>query len=126
MDTPRILAISDVRMTAPPAAREGIRDFYVTFVGLEPLDGQEAPALVFLGRPRTGPRLIVSITDEHCEPLPRRQLLVQVANLAESAEDLLERAVPFAWSRGWTSFDRRLALQDPAGNWVELVAYHPF
>ncbi len=126
MDTPRILAIADVRMTAPPHARTRVLEFYESFVGFEPLDGDGAPELVFLGRPRTGPRLIVAITDRHREPPPRRQLLVEVASLAASAEELADRAIPFTWSRGWTAFDRRLALQDPAGNWVELVAYHSF
>ena len=41
------------------------------------------------------------------------------------AEALNDRGIAFEWMQGWTFFDRRLATQDPAGNRVELVAYHP-
>ncbi len=126
MDTPRILAIEDVHLSSSPAAEADLRTFYTGLLGLDVVEEAPGPSLVgFRGYPRSGPQLIVSITTDPQGCPPRRQLLVQVASLRECAEVLSEHGIGFEWSQGWSFCDRRLSTQDPAGNRVELVSYHP-
>jgi catechol 2,3-dioxygenase-like lactoylglutathione lyase family enzyme len=123
--TPRIIAVDDVHLTAPPGTSAQITRFYTELIGLELLPGESnEDRLAFRGFPRSGPRLYVSLE----QPVPRmsnrRQLLVQVASLLLSAQTLQDDGLALEWSHGWFFYDRRLAVQDPAGNRVELVAYH--
>jgi len=127
MDTPRILAIEDVCLSSPPTVEADLRTFYTGLLGLDAVAETPGQSLVgFRGYPRSGPRLIVSITTDPQAHSARRQVLVQVASLRECAEALRERGIGFEWLQGWSFFDRRLSTQDPAGNRVEMVSYHPF
>jgi len=54
----------------------------------------------------------------------RRAVVVQVSSLYICAEACRERLLPYEWSRGWSFYDQRLVVGDPAGHRVEMVAYH--
>jgi hypothetical protein len=41
-------------------------------------------------------------------------------------EWLDERNMSFEFLQGWFPYDRRLYTHDPAGNRIDLVAYHTF
>ena len=124
---PRILAVADVHLTAAVGVAEDVARFYTELVGLEPLPAEEGQQrLVFQGCSRSGPRLLVSIHDDPQAPSSKRQLLVRVASLFECAQLMLDGGTPYEWSRGWSFYDRRLCVQDPAGNRIELVAFHAF
>lgn len=125
MDTPRILAIDDVRLQAPLSVAAKVAAFYGELIGLERVDDADPDRVVFRAYPRSGPRLIVELAEPPAPRAARREALIQVASLAALAEQLLDRRWPFEWSRGWFFFDRRLAVPDPAGNRIELVTYHP-
>ena len=123
--TPRILAIDDVHLSAASTAAEAMTRFYTEFITLDPLPAESAEnRLAFYGYPRSGPRLFVTLLEAPPPPLQKRQLVVQVASLFDLEPVLVERAVPYEWSRGWSYSDRRLCVLDPAENRVELVAYH--
>jgi catechol-2,3-dioxygenase len=122
---PRILAVADVYLTAAAGMAEEVTRFYTELVGLDPLPAEEGRrCLVFQGYPRSGPRLLVSMLDRPRGPYQKRQLLVQVASLFDREQRMLDEGIPVEWSRGWSFYDRRLWAQDPAGNRIELVAYH--
>jgi hypothetical protein len=123
--TARILAISDVNLTAPNGASHSIARFYSDCIGLEPVGGDPDGPLRFRGYRRSGPQLIVRLTDEPIAQFPRRQALIEVGSLTECADGIAEHGIEVAWSRGWFHFDRRLTAADPAGNLVELIAQHP-
>ena len=127
MDTPRILAVDDVHLAA---ARETIDDvvaFYADLIGLDRVDdGTSDEPVVFRGCARSGPKLVLSPGDRPGATRLRRQVLIQVASLTDCAQQMTELRTPFLWSHGWTFHDRRLAAFDPAGNRVELAAYHGF
>ena len=126
MDTPRILAIDDVHLSSPPTLEADLRMFYTGLLGLDAVgEASGKNRIGFRGYPRSGPRLIVSITPDPQAGPPRRQLLVQVASLRECVEALSDRGIEFEWLQGWSFYDRRLLTLDPAGNRVELVSYHP-
>jgi hypothetical protein len=123
-DTPRILAIDDVNITAPTGTTASLREFYGDHIGLQPVDGDSSGILRFRGYPRSGPQLVVALTTRPVERFPRRQALIQVGSLTEFAEIMSERGIEITWSRGWFHFDRRLTVSDPAGNLVELISSH--
>jgi len=138
MDVPRLVAIDDVRLTAPEAAEEALRSFYAGVLGLEywasggqdrgrPAGADRFAELVFRGYPRSGPRLIVALgVGQGGGRSINRRLRVQVSSLDVCGEEMAKRRIEFSWSRGWSFHDRRLIGLDPAGNWVELVAHHPW
>lgn len=124
---PRILAVADVRLTAAVGMAGEVTRFYTELVGLDPLPPAEGQrCLVFLGYPRSGPRLLVSILDGPQAPSRKRQMLVQVASLFCCEQLMLDEGIWVERSRGWSFYDRRLCVLDPAGNRIEMVAYHEF
>lgn len=126
IEPPRILAIDDVRLTAPLSERAGLCRLYVDVLRLEEIQGEPAGRLVLLGLARSGPRLIIEWDDGPAAKPMRRQALLQVKSFTPYVEMLADQHVPFEWSSGWFFFDRRLGLLDPGGNWIELVSSHGF
>lgn len=125
-DTPRILAVEDVHLLSPLTIEADLRLFYIGLLGFDEVrQTSELIQMVFRGYPRSGPQLIVSLTVDPPPQHPRRRVLIQVASLYGCAEALEDRGISFEWMQGWSFTDRRLATQDPAGNRVELVSYHP-
>ena len=126
MDTLRILAIDDVHLGAPREIVEALESFYTGLIGLHRVDPGEDQALaVFRGYPRSGPRLIVRLAGQPERGVLRRDVLIQVASLGDCAERMLDSRMPCFRYRGWTLYDQRATTLDPAGNRVELVAFHP-
>ena len=125
MATPRILAIDDVHIEARCALRDPTVTFYRDLLGLEQLD-EAAPSdrLVFRGAVRSGPRLRVNLIEEALEESMRRDAHLLVDDLAEMAGLLAEHRMEIQWSRGWSYYDRRIPVQDPSGNRLELVSAH--
>jgi hypothetical protein len=123
--TPCILAVNDVHLFASLAVAGAITAFYTELIALDPLPNESTDCrLAFYGYPRSGPRLFVDLLEHPPVPPQKRQLAVQVASLFELEQLLIDRAIPCEWSRGWSYYDRRLFVQDPAENRVELVAHH--
>ena len=124
-DIPRILAINDVNLTGPVCANPSITRFYEDCIGLKPVASESEAHLRFRGYPRSGPQLIVELTDGLIEHFLRRQVLIQVGSLSDYADEMIDRGIGVTWSHGWHHFDRRLIVADPAGNLVELIGQHP-
>ena len=122
--TARILAVSDVNLKAPSHTTLSMESFYVDCIGLEPVALTPDGHLRFRGYPRSGPQLVVRLTDQPIHQFPRRQALIQVGSLTDCADEITGRGIQVTWSRGWFHYDRRLRVPDPAGNLVELTAQH--
>jgi len=124
METPRLIAIDDVRLAAPPDLATQVAEFYTTVIGLRIVAPRpEEPTLIFRGYSAVKPRLVVELTAEPQASL-RGLVQVQVASLEPAQEKVVKRGLE-AWStQNLSFFDRRLTILDPAGNRVELVAYH--
>jgi len=124
-DTPRILAIDDVRLHASGQLAGQLAEFYQDLLGLQPQEpAPRSDLLVFRGVNRSGARLLISLVGDPPQPPARRALLVQVGSLYALAESCRQRQWPYEWFRGWSYYDRRLLVEDPAGYRVELVTYH--
>jgi len=127
MLSPRILAIADVNLRAPAGRREAILGFYGDLLGLqwdEYLSDERRVA--WMGRERSGPRILVAWQAEETPPSIRRDVLLEFGSLEEIVEALSERRLAFERISGLSPYDRRLAVADPAGNRVELTTSHLF
>ena len=125
MDVPRILAIADVHLTAPADREADLIAFYRDLVGLDLVEPDSGPGTVcFRGAERRGPRLIVDFAETAEPPWMRRDVLIAIGPLADCAEHLADHHYSLTWSRGWSFYDRRLFVLDPAGHRVELVTLH--
>ena len=126
-DTPRLLAINDVRIVARPSHTQALLGFYGDLLGFEHLPAASSPErLTFRGARPTGPKLLVDL-DESAAPEPhRRAALVQVRSIIDLAEIFRDEDIEHEWMHGLSYYDRRLVTVDPAGNRIELVTYHPF
>ncbi len=125
-DTPRILAIQDVYLRASLEDSPTLREFYEELLGLHPVEPPHPDALSFRGVDAAGPRLIVALTAESPPPPVRRAVLVQVGCLHAFSEACRDRKLAYEVQRGWSFYDRRLFVEDPAGYRVEVIAYHTF
>ena len=123
-DTPRILAIQDVYLRARHESSTSLREFYEEVIGLYPVEPPHPDALSFRGVDAAGPRLIVALTAESPPPPVRRAVLVQVGSLHAFSEACRDRNLTYEVQQGWSFYDRRLFVEDPAGHRVEVTAYH--
>ena len=124
---PNILAIDDVHLTAPREAQDRLTRFYCQLVGLNQMGSEwagEPGEVTFHGAHRSGPRLVVRLHPDRPPAWLKRDVLIQVASLSESARLMSEQRIEFETTQGLTSFDLRIAVWDPGGNRVELVSSH--
>ena len=117
--TSRIQAVEHIVLEAPAGIDEALRWFYSDVARLKevPTDGAVDPKLCFISAQielRTG-----VVEHPRIDPMLRR-LTVLVPSLAEAAEQLDERAVPYQRCAGLLFTDRRIAVHDPAGHLMEL------
>lgn len=125
MDFPRILAVADVRIPGAGCDPARIMVFYRDLLGLEPVPGHDVPdILAFRAFPRSGPRLLVERRVGSEGRTARREAALVVASLEACAESLAEHDFDCQWFHGWGPYSRYLAVQDPAGNRIELFASH--
>jgi hypothetical protein len=125
MNLSHILAIDDVRLAAVPDLSAEVETFYTKRLGLERLRTAEPDIMVFRGYPRSGPRLMVKLTDDLAREPSRRLARIQVKSLDGLLEDIEKESCPREWVRGLSLYERRLSVLDPAGNRLELVESHP-
>ncbi len=125
MQPSRIQAVDHVNIEAPFGLDDDLRWFYLEVGGLEEVACEEAdgPGLRFKSA-----RLEVRI---HVKADPKiasaaRRITLAVPSLAETRERLEARSVPVERFPGLAFTDRRIGVDDPAGNRVEFKQEWPF
>lgn len=142
----RLVSVDDVRLSAPAGAERELDAFYVVLLGFEREDvdlkenqrprphveplaggsrqGATAPPLVLVYRAEN-----FRLRFQTVEPPVARESLraqgIEVPSLAEAEARLIEAEIEYTWERGLVPGRESLLLQDPAGNWVELVESRP-
>ncbi|MBN1347269.1 MAG: hypothetical protein JXQ73_31555 [Phycisphaerae bacterium] len=120
--SPRIQAISDVRIEARPELKGDLHFFYVELLGLEAVEGE--PGMLCFQTDRL--RVHVLMTPE-AQPSPmRRRLVLEVPSLDRMAGKLEEEDIDYDRYRGLRLTDQRIFVLDPADNRVELKQPWPF
>lgn len=127
-ETPQILAVDDVHLSAGRQDAEALRTFYGELLDLAEVTAEASPeTLVFRGYRKAGPRLVIALTaDPPTVERTRRQALIQVASLTTCVLRFADQEIPFQRLRGLTFHDDRLLVHDPAKNLIEVVCYHRF
>ena len=114
----QIIAVDTVAMQAPSAARERLIWFYRDLVGLTFIeDTLNSGCLRFRSALL---ELRIVLDDVARVDAVRRQALVSVRSIEDTALALDEEGIAYERVSGWGWSDRRLSLLDPGGNRVEL------
>jgi catechol 2,3-dioxygenase-like lactoylglutathione lyase family enzyme len=118
MKPSQIIAVDNIEMEALPSARDRLMWFYRDLVGLTFIeDTLNFDCLRFRSALL---ELRIVLSERARVEAVRRQALVSVRSLEDTARVLEEESIHFEQIRGWNWTDRRLSLLDPGGNRVEL------
>ncbi len=119
MNRNRILAVDVVRLQAPPERMDDVRWFYTEVAGLEDVTDEQGDPEVL--RFRSGRiHLCVTLTESPAIEEAAYHVTIAVASLRKTRTLLDERRIPYQTMRGLAWTDRRVGVQDPAGNRVYL------
>jgi hypothetical protein len=114
----RLVAVEDVRLEARVGQETELDDFYVKLLRFDRLIEEDRP---------------VYEAENFCirfdwieGPIARedfRMLGIAIPSLAEAENKIAEAKIEYMRQRGLQPGQETLVLQDPSGNWVQLVEY---
>ena len=113
----RLVTVDDATLPAVAGLEVQLDEFYVGLLKFERETGDEPTYRA------DNFRLRFKIIERFPERDNLRPLLIEVPRLPELEHELIEREIDYTRQRGVTPGEERLVLQDPAGNWVEIVEY---
>jgi hypothetical protein len=116
----RLLTVEDASLCAASGLEVLLDDFYVLLLKFE----RDADSYDLIYHADN-----FSLHFQIIEKFPERQslrpLMIEVPRLSEIEQQLIDRQLEYTRQRGLTPGEERLVLQDPAGNWIEIVEYKP-
>jgi hypothetical protein len=112
----KLVAVSDVRMLATAGREADLDKFYAAMLQFE----RESDSAGIVYRAENF-RLIFDLVDGLPERDDLRPQQIEVLSLAEAEQKLIEAELEYVCQRGLIVGSDSLLLQDPAGNWVELL-----
>jgi hypothetical protein len=121
MKPSRLVAVENLAMIVPPGSQTELRWFYGEVCKLTDISTNDSQ-LIFQSE-LLELRIGFSI-DARIDPIPRR-LTIAVPSLREAMEQLTERGIGFDRLSGFAITDRRVSVNDPSGNRVELKQEWP-
>ncbi|HEX8322859.1 MAG TPA: hypothetical protein VF595_02995 [Tepidisphaeraceae bacterium] len=113
----KLLAISDVRLTAPAGLEKQLDAFYVGMLKFE-RDTDDQDHIAYRAERW---RLVFDVVEV---PPPRddyRPVMVQIPHFPDFIHALNEQQTPFEWQKGVAPGVETAFLQDPAGFWVSVA-----
>jgi len=113
----RLVTVDDATLPASAGLEVQIDWFYC---GLLKFDREQGHPLIYHA---DNFRLLFEIVERFPERDSLRPLVVEVPRLSEIELGLIERKIEYTRLRGITPGEERLAVQDPAGNWLEIVEF---
>jgi hypothetical protein len=113
----RLIAVADMRIESAAGLERQLDGFYVTLLGMEriPPSGDE------IGYRAENFDLYVDVLEPPVMREDFRPVRIEVKSLPEMQSRLIEAEVEYARRKGLLPGDEALVLQDPAGNWVEII-----
>ena len=125
---PRIMAVDNVQLFVSRTIVDALDQFYADWIGFERYKHLNRDGtVVYRGRPRSGPRLVVNaVAPEEASPLDRPPILIEMFSLNDFVERIETAKIRYTWIQGWSFYDRKLVLYDPAGHRLELLTIHLF
>jgi len=113
----RLLTVEDATLIAAAGLEVQLDEFYISLLRFEREEGDE---LIYRA---DNFRLRFRITETFPERDNLRPLLIEVPCLSDLEHAIIDRRLDYTRQRGVTPGEERLVLQDPAGNWIEVVEY---
>ena len=116
----RLVAIEDVHLAGAIDLDKPLDQFYVELLGF--VRQPTAPHEHWLIYRADNFRLIFSVREPPFTRQTVRLLGIEIPSLADAERKLLDARIPCERRKGLMAGDESLVLQDPAGNWLELLA----
>ena len=113
----RLITVDDATLHAAAGLEVPLDEFYV---GLLKFEREEELGLTYRA---DNFRLRIRITETFPQRDNLRPLLIEVPRLSDLEHAIIDRKLDYLRQRGVTPGEERLVLQDPAGNWIEVVEY---
>lgn len=120
----RLVAIADVTLPAQAGHETALDRFYVEMLQFERGWAHEVHGRTLLYRAENF-NLRFELREGLIERLDYRPVVIEVLSLAEAEQKLIEREIEYTRQKGLAPGEESLLLQDPAGNWIELVEAKP-
>ena len=114
----RLLAVEDVRLAATTGQEAALDDFYVKLLRFERMIEEERPVYE-----AENFRIRFNWIEGLVERDDFRLLGIAVPSLAQLEGRLVEAKIEFVHQHGLQPGREALVLQDPAGNWLQLMEY---
>jgi hypothetical protein len=114
----RLIAVEDVRLAATTGQEAALDDFYVKLLRFERLTEAERPVYE-----AENFRIRFNWVEGSIERQDFRLLGIAVPSLGQLESRLAEAKIEYVHQRGLQPGQEALVLQDPAGNWLQLVEY---
>ena len=113
----RLIAVADMRVESAAGLERELDGFYVKLIGMERVrpTGDE---IVYRAENFD---LYVDVLEPPVMREDFRPVRVEAKSLSEMQLRLIEAEVEHTRRKGLTPGDEALVLQDPAGNWIEII-----
>jgi hypothetical protein len=116
----KLVTVEHAHLPAAAGLEPQLDDFYILLLGLERLEPLEA--LVYRAE---NFNLHFDVLEPPVKRDTLRALGIEVASLAETEKQLIDREIEHTRQRGLLPGHDSILLQDPAGNWLELTESRP-
>jgi hypothetical protein len=111
----RLITVDDATLVTSAGLEVQLDAFYVGLLKFEREHGHE---LIYHAE---NFRLLFEVVETLPERESIRPLMIEVPRASEIEYGLIERKIDYTRQKGLSPGEERLVLQDPAGNWVEIV-----
>jgi hypothetical protein len=111
----RLITVDDATLVASAGLEVQLDAFYVGLLKFEREPGQD---LIYHAE---NFRLLFEVVETLPDRESLRPLMIEVPRVSEIEHGLIDRKIDYTRQRGFSPGEERLVLQDPAGNWVEVV-----
>lgn len=110
----KLIAVDDVRLTAPAGVEPKLDSFYVHLLGFERSDSRE------LTYRADNFYLRFDVLERPVAHESLRATAIEIVSLIDAEKRIIEAELEYTRQRGLTPGQETLLLLDPAGNWIEL------
>ena len=111
----RLVSVDHVTLLAAAGMEVELDAFYVTLLGFERRAG-----LNRLAYRADNFDIHFRIFEPPFTREDLRAIGIEIPSLRDLERELLDRNIPYTWEKGLTPGAQSIALQDPAGNWLQL------
>jgi hypothetical protein len=114
----RLVAVADARLEALAGQEKKLHAFYVGLLGFEVAEAELEFPIAYQAE---NGRLLIQLFEKPFVRDDMRALGIEVKSLPEIERRLIQAEMPFLKQKGLHTGQEALLLEDPGGNWIQLV-----